>query len=434
MKISGIVLLIIVLIAGMGWLRPAAAQAKLGSSPSADSLFKEGKFAEAEKSYSEALQTDPRDLSALVRLGFIALLSNRFDDAEKWLKSAMSIKSDDPAPKSLLAEAYFRRDDFARAAPLFRAVGELAKAEQLESFADLRPCPIEGPAGETSLPFVMTDPLPVVQVKVNGHEAVNFFIDTGAGQVILDTAYAREIGAAQFGSENGTFAGGKTASYQFGRVDSATLGDFTVKNLPVQILDVRRFSQPVFGGKRVDGIIGTVLLYHFLATLDYPGGNLVLRRPAREILYLFEEEARARKLVVLPFWMAGDHFMVAWGSVNARPPSLFFVDTGLAGGGFSCPASTLKDAGIKPVASAAAEGIGGGGKVRIVPFVVQELALGEAREQNVPGLFLGPFPLEYAFGFRIGGLISHGFFRNFALTFDFNRMRIYLEKRQSKTD
>jgi hypothetical protein len=30
--------------------------------------------------------------------------------------------------------------------------------------------------------------------------------------------------------------------------------------------------------KRIDGCIGTNLLFHFLATLDYPHGELVLRR------------------------------------------------------------------------------------------------------------------------------------------------------------
>jgi hypothetical protein len=56
------------------------------------------------------------------------------------------------------------------------------------------------------------------------------------------------------------------------------------------------------------------------------------------------------------------------------------------------------------------------------------LTLGEARESNIPGSFLGPFQLENAFGFHIGGLISHAFFRPYSLTFDFTGMRIFLKK------
>jgi hypothetical protein len=172
------------------------------------------------------------------------------------------------------------------------------------------------------------------------------------------------------------------------------------------------------------------LLYHFIPTLDYPQGELVLRRKTKENLKRVEREARAKKSMAIPFWMAGDHYMVAWGTVNKSQPLLFFVDTGLAGGGFTCPESTLKEATISLQESLAAEGVGGGGKVKVIPFVVEELTLGDAKEHNVRGLYTGAFPLENAFRFRIGGLISHGFFRPYALTFDFVGMRYFLERKE----
>ncbi len=108
---------------------------------------------------------------------------------------------------------------------------------------------------------------------------------------------------------------------------------------------------------------------------------------------------------------------------------LFFVDTGLAGGGFTCPESTLRKANIKLQEDQAGEGIGGGGKVRAIPFLVNELTLGDAKEHNVRGIFApNSEDLEKVVGFHIGGLISHGFFRPYALTFDFARMRFFLNK------
>ncbi len=263
----------------------------------------------------------------------------------------------------------------------------------------------------------MTDPLPVIQIQVNSSALVNFLIDTGGAALIIDDDFAKEIGAVQFGSFMGTFGGGKKAAVHQGKVDSVTLGDFTIKNVPVDILPTRRFS-PGFGGTQIDGIIGTVLLYHFIPTLDYPEGQLVLRRRTGQNLKKVQKEAEEQGAVVVPFWMAGDHYMHAWGTVNRSEPMLFFVDTGLAGGGFMCPEPTVQKAGIKLQKEKATEGLGGGGKFKSIPFVVDELTLGDAKEQHIQGRCTEQI-MKSPFGFHSGGLISHGFFRRYAVTFDF---------------
>ena len=77
-----------------------------------------------------------------------------------------------------------------------------------------------------------------------------------------------------------------------------------------------------------------------------------------------------------------------------------------------------------------AEGVGGGGKVKIIPFRVEELYLGDAKEKNIGALF-GSFPasLENKDGFRIAGIISHQFFRPYSLTMDFTGMTLYLKRK-----
>jgi predicted aspartyl protease len=307
-----------------------------------------------------------------------------------------------------------------------RAAGQETRAKMLASFKDQKPYEVEGRGDSTSVKFVMTDPLPLVRVRVNGGDEVNFFIDTGAAEVVLDSEFAKQLGVRQFGSEKGTFAGGKEAAVGFGRIDSLTLGGWVVKNIPVGVLNTRQFSKPVFGGKRVDGILGTVLFYHFLTTLDYPRGELTLRRRTAESLKAIER-APGRPVAV-PFWMAGDHFMIAWGRINGRPPVLLFVDTGAAGVGLSLAESTIKDAGIKLREDQASEGVGGGGKVRSVPFVAKEVSLGEVHERDVRGVFDGQFAFEHVFGFRLAGIISHSFFKPYALTFDFDGMRLLLRR------
>lgn len=395
---------------------------------SADNLFKAGKFAEAEKLYSKVLAKDRANYQAAVRMGNIALLTNRLDEARKWLTKAIALKPEEKLPKSLLAEAYYRRDEFEKAALLLRSIGKEVIARKLESFKGLIPYKTEGRVDLSHVKFIQTDLLPLIEVRVNDGKPVNFLIDTGASEIYLDTEFAKEVNAAQFGAETSTFAGNQQATLEHGRIDSLTLGDFVIKNLPVHILSTRRFSA-VAQGKRVDGIIGTVLLYHFISTLDYRRGELILQRKSRARANELKRQLTSEKQTVIPFWMSGDHFIVAWGKIGKSEPVLLFVDTGLAGMGFTGPQSIIDEAGIKVSTGQIIEGTGGGGKVRAVPFIVDELSLGEARAQGITGL-LGPFPtsLEYGQGFRIAGLISHQFFRPYAVTFDFTNMRLLLGK------
>lgn len=309
-------------------------------------LFKEGRFAEAGKVCSEVIAQEPKNYQAILLRGRIALLANDLSQAQKFLTKAIELDPQDSAPRSLLAEASYRRDDFRRAATLLASVGRHAKSRKLASFKGTKPYGIEGKTQVTRLKFVHTDPLPLVQVKVNGGENLNFIIDTGGGEVIIDTDFAKQVGAVQLGTEQWTFGGGQKGDMGEGKIDSLTLGDFTVKNVPVNILSTRRFSAAA-RGKRVDGIIGTVLLYHFVSTLDYANGELVLRRRTEENLRQVEREAKTENHVVIPFWLAGDHLMVAWGRINKSKPVLFYIDTGLAGLGFTGPKSVIDEAGIK---------------------------------------------------------------------------------------
>jgi len=327
-----------------------------------------------------------------------------------------------------LAEALYRRDDFARAAELFGRLGRRAMQEKLESFRGQRPYELESEGEgfkETQVKWVLTDPLPVVEARIDDGKLVNFFIDTGGAELIVDRQLAEELGIRIFGWEPVT----EDLQLGHGRLDKFELGGLPVRNVPVHILDVRQFSGPVFGGLRVDGVIGTVFLYHFLATLDYPRGELVLRPRTEEALRSFEQEACSPSLgsgaIVVPFWLAGDHFILAWGTINRSRPMLFLVDTGLAGKAFLAPRSTLDELRITPDESRATEGLTIYGKVREVPFHIEELTLGEAREHDLEGV-TGSLRVENLFGFRIAGLISHQFFRGYALTLDFQRMRLFL--------
>jgi predicted aspartyl protease len=261
---------------------------------------------------------------------------------------------------------------------------------------------------------------------VNGGDDVTFFIDTGGSEVALDTEFAKELGLPNFGEVQGTFSGGQHAEVQQSRIESLSLGDWTINNLPAVALPLRQLSQGL-GVKRIDGCIGTNLLYHFLATLDFPHGELILGRKTAQSLEQFAAASSGKKVAV-PFWLASDHFMVGWGRVEAIPPALLFVDTGLAGAaGVKLAEPVIKQVGIKLEEDKASEGAGGGGNLKIVPYTVRRLSFGDLQEEDVAGLYDGPFPWENTFGFHLAGMVGHDSFRPYAVTFDFQTMQIFLQ-------
>ena len=385
----------------------AGAQTAGGQAGSAERLFAAGRFAEAGSLALVDAKRDPADAGAAILLGRVALLANRLEEARGWLAKAIALEPGDADAKVMLAEALYRADDFPAAAAALAGVdvanNELVKSQyptlnvaKMASFKGQRPYAIEGEGAVTRLRFVRSEPLPLVRVRVNGGQEVDFFIDTGGSEVTLDTQFARELGMPDFGAVEGTFSGGQKAAVRQGRIDSLTLGGWTVRDLPAVALPLRQLSEGL-GVKRIDGIIGTTLLYHFLATLDYPKGELVLRRKSASGAAPAATPSDGG--ISVPIWMASDHFMIGWGRVESLPPTLLFVDTGLAGAGVKLAQPVIAAAGIKLDTTKAAQGAGGAGTLTITPYVVRRLSLGDLREDNVAGLYDGPFPWESRFGF-----------------------------------
>jgi tetratricopeptide (TPR) repeat protein len=187
---------------------------------SADRLFQSGKFAEAGKLYSKIVAENPKDHSAILQLGRIALLSNRLDEAQKWFEKALALEPDDTDAKVMLAQAFYRRDDFQKAAAALKGVDVSSNkliieqypalnVSMLESFKGQTPYELQGNGESMRVKFVKTDPLPIVNVRVSGGREVTFFIDTGGSVVALDTDFAKELGVPQFGAVQGTFSGGQ---------------------------------------------------------------------------------------------------------------------------------------------------------------------------------------------------------------------------------
>jgi hypothetical protein len=406
-------------------LAPSTIRAASPELATAESLYAAGRFAAAEPMFARLAHTATNDTLIELRLASLHLLRDDRVGARAILEPMLARGSRSRTVRSLLAESHVRDLSFAKAVPHERALGRESFAKQLESFAGKEPYRLAGPAS-TTIRFVQTDPLPLVEARI-GDRTYFFLIDTGAAELVVDASLVDSLHLPRYGEEEGTFAGGRKRPYLLTRVSSFTLGDFTFTDLPATSVDLSRFAAAA-GGRTVSGIIGTLLFMRCRATLDYPGGALMLERTSATANAQSESTDSSR--VTLPLWIARDHYLLTLGRIGKAPESLWFVDTGLAGAAITAPETTLIEAGFPvPDTSSASNGMGGGGPVKIRPFPVDRFALGGTSQTGLYGVY-GAFPatLERGFGYRIAGIISHAYLRAYRVTFDFAAHQLVLQK------
>ncbi|HWE06024.1 MAG TPA: aspartyl protease family protein [Rhizomicrobium sp.] len=381
-----------------------------------DVLFEQGLFDAAEAGYQAVSKTSPGYEGALRQLGAIALYRNHPQEAELRLRNALAHNPADARCAGLLAETLNREGKFAEMAQLLRQIGRPERAAEFELFARIQPYRLRGRAAPVTIPFEQTNPLPAVRAKVNDLEGL-FLIDTGGAEILLDPEFAREAHVATTANAQGPSSAGRPAAPSFGRIAQFALPGLQTDDVPAMLLSTKAFSS-MARGKKVAGIIGTEYLSQFRATLDY----------VRDRLILEPREAPMRsgaRTAEIPFWMVGDHFLLAQGRLDRGPKQLLLVDTGFGRLAFTAPESTLRDAGITMPAPQA----GPSGRPPIAKFPIAQLSLGSLEEKNISGIY-GAFPpgLENGLGVHVGGIVSHEYFLPYAVTFDFVRMKIGIRK------
>ncbi|TDE49931.1 tetratricopeptide repeat protein [Nonomuraea mesophila] len=399
---------------------PATA-AEADSDP--DALFKAGKLSAAERGYRHRLRRRPRDARAHAQLGYIALLSNRFGEAEKRLSKALDLQPDDVASAQRLAECFVRQDRLSKAVPLLRKVDRPRDKALSELYSHISGTPwqLRG-AKSAHVPFVTLDPVPAVEATVNGRRGT-FWLDTYA-TLDLSEEMAQEAGLRAVTTISGGVANNQPIDISLGVLDSFRVGNIEIRNLPVQWSNARR--PPLPDGTSAAGAFGTTIFYHFLTTMDY----------ARKALTLKPRTAtapRARLVDRLPLWLAGDHFPCTVGSIGHYGPRMVTVDTGGIGVALDTTVQIAERAGGITVDRDHPIEQPGGNK--LYPITAKRISLGRAVGRNLPGhaaekVFPGfPGPGQSAmFGFDLIANFSHEFFKPYAITFDYRSMHLSINR------
>jgi len=402
-------------------------------------VYQSGEFWLARGAIAPLIEIPKASDKALSLAAKLEYLLGNYDLAEKLYKQLIEAQAGNVASQVMskvgLAFVYYQTNQFDRVKELDFPPGVKLPIVEVMRVFEGKPYQKEWRREEkvSIVPFLMTDPLPVLTVEYNG-VPVQVIFDTGADTFILDNEIAASMGIEWLAKATGTFGGGLKAEIGYGKVDSIKVGDVTLKQVPITILPTKRFSPEFENGKyTLGGFIGTAALRQFLSTIDYKNSRLILRERTKENALRVQDELKGRIAAELPFVLKDTHLMMARGSLNEKDGLTFFIDSGLASEAcLAAPIQTLQYIGIPVPETKIRENStgGGGGKWASGLFPIKTVGLGSVKQSDVKGEYGSLPPQSYwAHGFIEDGLLSHQFLRKYSSwTLDFDAMKYILEK------
>lgn len=122
-------------------------------------------------------------------------------------------------------------------------------------------------------------------------------------------------------------------------------------------------------------------------------------------------------------WLAAGHYLVTEirvGDDDRRAMAL--LDTGMTGVDCAVTRAIAGHAATAPDPAGDVAGHGGGGAVEAQVVRLSRVGLGGLVRTGARAAVLARLALSWQLGFQVGGLIASDFFRDAALTLDFERM------------
>ena len=419
-------------------------KAKPGKNPDmqleyARKLFQLGNFPESKKIVTKTLKNGKTSDEAVYLSAQIEYVTGNYTEAERLYNRLNEKGSKDYETKAQtgLLYTYYQTNQFHKAknltAGLDKKLNEPLK-ETMKGFQNRQPYKISwNGKSETRIPFIAAEPLPVIEMEINGKKIYSI-IDTGASEFFIDEETAAALNISAISSAIGEYAGGIEVETKTGIADSLTLNGVCLENVPVIIASIKQFSA-LYDGIEINGIVSTGMLKQFLATMDYPNSQLILRpKNAQGKTLLKKYLSQYKKIYEIPFAMSSAHYMTAQGSINGKESLNFFMDSGLAAekSGVILLEQTLTFTGI-PIPEAkkgSPDDVGGlgGNDFEVGEFIINRLRLGKLPEEyNLwaeYGVLETSFNYEEENGFIMDGLISHNFLKKYSWTIDFDTMKM----------
>ena len=341
-------------------------------------------------------------------------LSGQFEDAlaDYGMLSA-DYSGRNEALTQVILDTYLHLDRYADAATFARM---MEAPEPERAWLDERAAhpPTVTLEGTTIVPFAannfLGDLMPAVEVELNGTLLVAH-LDTGGDFIVMAPSRARELGVQTRLAGSGV-ANNQRTPVSRGLADSLVLGDAHFTNVPVATVE------SLTGQLETLVILGTRILSRFLMTWDNDHGRLILTARDDDIAQSRHLTDHVAGIAGVDFYLHSDHFLWANGTV-AGHDALMFLDTGLV---------TLDPSGHQPAGAIHASMLDAWDVPHVDGFTGPlSVSVGSAnREVSSFSVFPDRRNLSRLEGTGPDILLSHGFFKHFVWTLDFDNYRLYL--------
>jgi hypothetical protein len=172
--------------------------------------------------------------------------------------------------------------------------------------------------------FSLAGSLPLVALEINGHP-VEFILDTGGDRLYIDESVAESVGIREIAMRQARYAytKGEYVDEPLGVAETVTMGDVTLRNLPVIVAKWKAM------GPTSDGVVTTQILKQFLSTVDYENKRITFRDRSGTGHHQLFDSFGDKQPHQMPFFLAATHWMFTKGSLNEHQGMNMFVDSGL---------------------------------------------------------------------------------------------------------
>jgi tetratricopeptide (TPR) repeat protein len=390
-----------------------------------DAFWVSGYFDEADAAYQRALARDSGWGRARFGVARSALTRGRYAEALEEASAAGTAEPRDPEVCMLVAEAYERQLRFDEAAATYRRclplipkalrhVSDIAKSKikVLQGFSGLVPVAIDDEASRPlhTVPFRLEQNKIILDGRLNGRPT-ELVLDTGAERTTLSYETANRTHVRILSETQLAGLGSSVVSkFALARADLLELGDLRLRHVPVVVrpegyarveADARESFSPMALGLSVG--------------IDYQAHQVTLGRT------LPDEGADVR----LPM---RTHFLpMVRGMLNDSQPAYFVVDTG--GELISISQDTADQLAVSSRPHIRINVWGATGPDRTAFLLPgMSLDLGTIAFRDYPLAVLNLRAPSVLLGFRLGGILGHGFLGQYQVALDFQRGELRLRR------